>query len=74
MYHLDYKATKKCVSLVGDLLNLDDVSKAMNGVSMVIHTAGVVDIRMFPDVEKLKKVNVEGSFSARNYFKSIIST
>ena len=56
----DYDAPKPVEHYVGSINDLDLVTRACNGVDCVIHVAGLIDSRMFPDRKLLEKVNVKG--------------
>lgn len=45
---------------MGDITRLDDVAQALAGVDTVIHTAGVISVGTFPDIEAMEAVNVTG--------------
>ncbi|OWA50666.1 3 beta-hydroxysteroid dehydrogenase/Delta 5--_4-isomerase [Hypsibius exemplaris] len=47
--------------LVGDVRDTDALSRAVRGVDCVFHTAGVVDVAMFPDDPLMWDVNVRGT-------------
>ncbi len=47
-------------SVVGDIRNFEDVSRALTGVDVVYHTAAIISWRMFPDYKGMEDVNVEG--------------
>lgn len=49
-------------SIVGDIRNLSDLREAMNGVDMVIHTAGLVSFGTFPQSDLMQEVNVKGIY------------
>ena len=44
----------------GDLCNIDDVQCALQGASVVVHNASVVDVTSLPDKDKIYRVNVQG--------------
>ena len=50
-------------SVVGDLTDAKQVRAAMEGVTCVIHTAGLVSIGTFPDEHAMHQVNVIGEHS-----------
>ena len=58
----DYKATKPVRQFVGGINDRKLLLQACQGVSCVIHIAGIIDVSMFPDEQKLKRVNVQGRY------------
>ena len=50
-------------SIRGDLCSYDDVQSALEGVDVVIHTAGVISYGIFPDYDRMQHVNVHGKLS-----------
>jgi hypothetical protein len=52
--------TKPMTSQVGDIRVMSDVDKALDGVDVVIHTAGLVSFGTLPDVTGMEQVNVKG--------------
>ncbi|XP_041456807.1 3 beta-hydroxysteroid dehydrogenase type 7-like [Lytechinus variegatus] len=51
----------KLTHIEGDLLSMEEVRRAFKGVTVVIHTAGVIDVSPVPDSELLRTVNIQGS-------------
>lgn len=58
--HSEQVSLKK---IVGDINDARLTRDALEGVDVVIHCASLVDISMNPDVDQLKKVNVDGTAS-----------
>ena len=44
----------------GDINNNDDLEKAFDGATMVIHNASVIDTTCNPDAKTLHRINVLG--------------
>lgn len=59
--HLGHSQVVPIKSIVGDIRNLSDLREAMNGVDMVIHTAGLVSFGTFPQSDLMQEVNVKGT-------------
>ncbi|XP_071945840.1 3 beta-hydroxysteroid dehydrogenase/Delta 5--_4-isomerase type 4-like [Antedon mediterranea] len=55
--------------ICGDITQLNDISRACRGATMVIHTAGKVDVTACPNVEALNLVNLTGT---KNVVKACI--
>ena len=51
---------KPLTSIIGDISLAADVTDALRGVDSVIHTAGIVSLGTFPDMEAMEAVNVTG--------------
>ena len=47
---------------MGDITNMKSISKALENVDVVIHTAAVVDFQEEADKDLVWKVNVDGNF------------
>ncbi|XP_064460844.1 3 beta-hydroxysteroid dehydrogenase type 7-like isoform X2 [Ornithodoros turicata] len=58
---LGHKTDKPTKEITGDLCNARALQEAFAGVDCVIHAAARVDVGLFPDVEALEAVNVEGT-------------
>ena len=58
---VEFEDTKSFEAIVGDVTDGDRLTKAMEGVDCVIHTAGVISFGSFPDFEKMEMVNVKGA-------------
>ena len=58
--HVESKPVR---TIVGDIAKAADVMDALRGVDCVIHTAGVVSLTTFPEVDAMKAVNVKGTVS-----------
>lgn len=58
---LGFIQKRPIVSIVGDLRSMDDLRVATKGVFAVIHTASLVDVRMFEDSKAMEEVNVKGT-------------
>lgn len=58
---LDYTAKLPVKSYTGDIRVAQDLHEAMVGVNCVFHAAGMIDVRMFPDMKMLQDVNVNGT-------------
>ena len=56
-----HKETIAVTSIVGDLTKAEQVLAAFEGVTCVIHTAALVSVGTFPDVEAMQRVNVDGA-------------
>ena len=65
----EYEPRKPLKCITGDSRLYDDVIQAVEGVDVVIHTAGIVSIGPFPDVLAMQNVNIKGRFVA-SYQKS----
>ena len=50
----------------GDVTSSQDVTKALQGVDTVIHTAGVISFGTFPDYVAMEAVNVKGTVTDIN--------
>ena len=50
---------------LGSITDADLLRRACQGVHCVMHIAGVIDVSMFPDIERLERVNVKGKHSVR---------
>ena len=55
--HVEDKPMK---TFLGDIRMRDELRQAVSGADVVIHTAGLVSTSNFPDVNKLRDVNVTG--------------
>ncbi len=60
MFNTEHAENVTQTSIVGDIREFHDISEAMEGVDAVIHAASLIDISMFPDVERLEATNVLG--------------
>ena len=60
-YSSDYDQPKPVKQYIGSITDRDLVGRACQGVSSVIHVAGLIDVSMFPDLQKLELVNVTGT-------------
>ncbi|KAL3841773.1 hypothetical protein ACJMK2_019874 [Sinanodonta woodiana] len=58
---LGYQERKPVKSIIGSVLDTGALQEACKGVDAVFHLTGCVDTRMFPDVQKLNAVNVQGT-------------
>ena len=58
---IGHKETIPVTSIVGDLSKAEQVLAAFEGVTCVIHTAALVSVGTFPDVEGMQRVNVNGA-------------
>ena len=57
---LDYEAPKTVKQYVGSITDEELVRRACDGVSSVFHIASIVDVSMFPNIERMNHVNVTG--------------
>ena len=60
-YYLDYVATKPVKQYLGSITDAHLVREACLGVNCVMHIAGLIDVSMFPDMDKLEAINVAGT-------------
>ena len=44
----------------GDICNQDDLQKAFDGATIVIHNASIIDVCSSPDLDKIHRINVVG--------------
>ncbi|XP_060599798.1 3 beta-hydroxysteroid dehydrogenase/Delta 5--_4-isomerase type 1-like [Ruditapes philippinarum] len=58
---LDYKHSKPVKTYVGSVTDEKILKEACHGVRCVIHIAGIPDSSMFPDKERINKVNIQGT-------------
>ena len=58
--YLDYKQSKPVRTYIGSITDEKVLKKACQGVRSVIHIAGIPDSAMFPDKDKINKVNIQG--------------
>ena len=58
---IGHKETVPVTSITGDLTKAEQVLAAFEGVTCVIHTAALVSVGTFPDVEGMQRVNVNGA-------------
>lgn len=58
-------------SRVGDIRVMSDVDEALDGVDVVIHTAGLVSFGTLPDVTGMEQVNVKGE-GRRNKLRFLV--
>lgn len=47
-------------SIKGDIRKVEEIRSALVGVTSVIHCAGVVDVRLFPNIQLMQDINVTG--------------
>ena len=57
-----HAVTKPISSTVGDLRQLPDLIRALDGVDSVIHTAGLISFGTFPDYQGMEEINVKGKY------------
>ncbi|UYV71175.1 Hsd3b6 [Cordylochernes scorpioides] len=57
--HSDKKPMKEYVA---DILDMDKLEEAMEGVDCVIHTAAYIDVSLHPDDAKMESVNVRACY------------
>ncbi len=54
-------------SITGDIRDFREVLSAVDGVDVVIHTAALICIKLFPDIQALEDINVKG----KSYYMQI---
>ena len=60
---LDYEAPKPVKQYIGSVTDEELVRRACDGVSSVFHIASIIDVSMFPNIERMSHVNVTGKSS-----------
>lgn len=58
---LEYKCKIPIVGFIGSITDKHILDEATRGVHSVIHTAAYVDVKLFPDTERLDLVNRQGT-------------
>jgi len=58
---LEYEDRFPVRSFVGTVFDAEILKSALENVDTVVHLTEIKDVTMIPDVEKMKKVNVEGT-------------
>lgn len=58
---LDYESSKPTKQYIGSITDRDLVRRACQNVSTVIHIASIIDASMFPNHDRMEKVNVQGT-------------
>ena len=53
---------KRMTVITGDILDTGILCAALENVKCVIHTAGFVDVSLWPNHDKLNKINADGNF------------
>ena len=48
------------IQFLGSITDTQLLRQACKGVNCVMHIAGVIDVSLFPDIDKLTRVNVIG--------------
>ena len=56
----DYECIKPLSQFIGSVDDKELLRRACEGVSCVMHIAGVVDVSMFPNNKRLTRINVQG--------------
>ena len=59
-FTLDYDQPKPVKQYIGSITDSGLVRRACQGVASVIHVAGLIDVSMFPNTQKLELVNITG--------------
>ncbi|CAC5379155.1 unnamed protein product [Mytilus coruscus] len=58
---LEYDCDKAITSIIGDIQDVDSVTRACQGVDAVFHLASKIDVSLIPDVKSMYAVNVKGT-------------
>ena len=58
---------------LGSITDAKLVREACLGVDCVMHVAGLIDVSMFPDRDKLEEINVAGTCLHSKYMENKIS-
>ena len=61
---VDYKASKPVEQFLGSINDEKLLREACRGVHCVMHIASLIDVSMFPNMDTLERVNVQGWFPA----------
>ncbi|XP_021363944.1 3 beta-hydroxysteroid dehydrogenase/Delta 5--_4-isomerase type 1-like [Mizuhopecten yessoensis] len=68
---LGHRESKPLTSTLGDICDQQTVQQACQGVTTVIHVAGLVSYGTFPDINGMQRINVQGT---RNIVESCLNT
>ena len=57
----------------GDIRNINDIDKAFQKATVVIHNAAIVDVTSSPDEAKMNRVNIQGNMDRQLFYISFVN-